>query len=815
MPIPPASGDRDETLIDTPVIDELTDSFLEYSYSVITSRALPDVRDGLKPVHRRLLWTMWDEGVTPDSGYRKAARVVGSTLGKYHPHGDASVYLALVRMAQTWSLNVPVADGHGNFGSLGGEDPPAAMRYTEIKLDKAALSLVSELGEDTVDFVDNYDGREKEPSVLAAGFPVLLVNGSEGIAVGMRTNIPPHNLGETIRASKIVLSHQLAGTRATLDEVMDVMPGPDLPTGGVIIGTDGIKSLYATGQGRFLMRATAKTEQLSPRRQGIVITELPYAVGPEAVLDKMKQLLKDKKLDGVSLPDTKNLTGAKYGLRLEIGVKTGFDPRVVLEHLYANTPLETSFSAQSVALVAGQPLQLTLVEMLEHYVNHRLDVVRRRTEYRKRKAEARLHIVDGLLTALGNIDTVVKIIRTSDDTAEAKAALIAKLALSDIQASHILEMPLRRLTSMETGKLAAEKAELEATITALLDLLGSSVKLAGVVTTEWDAFSAKHAVPRRSKILSADKVPTINSVAVEIPDEPCTVVLSTSGLIGRDTAAFDKKHGSHDLVFQRLTTTTRSTVYAFTSAGRVLPVAVAAIPVVEGRGRGGAVREFFTTEKGERIVGLSTLDEGFAGVALATSAGMVKRLLPADVGVGARGGVKPGVQVIKFRDDDDALVGVVDVPGAADGTTDAELVLVSAQAQLLRFRADAVRPQGRTGGGVSGIKFKDGDGHAQVIAVAVAAAGSDADMDLVTRTDSGLVKVTALSEYPAKGRAGQGVRCHKLLAQDTHLAGATLVAGVPAAMFEGAPEPLEDHRGKRDGAGTDLGGEPEAVGALR
>ena len=425
---PPPPPITSENVIDVDVSAELSDSFLEYAYSVIYSRALPDARDGLKPVHRRILFQMAEMGLRPDRGHVKCARVVGEVMGKLHPHGDGAIYDALVRMAQPFSMRLPLIDGHGNFGSLGNDDPPAAMRYTECRLSAAARLLTDSLDEDVVDMVPNYDGQETEPAVLPAAYPNLLVNGGSGIAVGMATNLAPHNLVEVVAAAR----HLIANPDATLDEMMRYIPGPDLPTGGHIIGLDGVREAYATGRGVFRIRATATVADVTARRKGIVVTELPYTVGPEKVIAKIKELVLAKKLAGIA--DVKDLTDRHRGLQLVIEVKTGFNPQAVLAELYRLTPMEESFGVNAVALVDGQPRTLGLLDMLQVFVAHRLDVVRRRSQFRRTKAAARAHLLEGLLIALANIDEVVAIIRSSDDVEQARTRLMERFELSDLQA---------------------------------------------------------------------------------------------------------------------------------------------------------------------------------------------------------------------------------------------------------------------------------------------------------------------------------------------------------------------------------------------
>ena len=520
---PPPPPITSENVIDVDVSAELSDSFLEYAYSVIYSRALPDARDGLKPVHRRILFQMGEMGLRPDRGHVKCARVVGDVMGKLHPHGDGAIYDALVRMAQPFSMRLPLIDGHGNFGSLGNDDPPAAMRYTECRLSAAARLLTDSLDEDVVDMVPNYDGQETEPAVLPAAYPNLLVNGGSGIAVGMATNLAPHNLVEVIAATR----HLIANPDATLDEMMRYIPGPDLPTGGQIIGLDGVREAYATGRGVFRIRSTATITDVTARRKGIVVTELPYTVGPEKVVAKIKELVLAKRLAGIA--DVKDLTDRHRGLQLVIEIKSGFNPQAVLGELYRLTPMEESFGVNAVALVDGQPRTLGLLDMLQVFVAHRLDVVRRRSEFRRNKAAARAHLLEGLLIALANIDEVVAIIRASDDVEQARTGLMDRFLLSDLQARYILDMQLRRLTALEVAKIEDELADLRETIAALEVILGSETALRELVSDELAAVSDEYGNARRTLLLEADATVSVKAVSLEIVDAPCQVLLSTTG----------------------------------------------------------------------------------------------------------------------------------------------------------------------------------------------------------------------------------------------------------------------------------------------
>ena len=524
---PPPPEDFEENIVDIDVAEEMRGSYLEYAYSVIYQRALPDARDGLKPVQRRILYQMNEMGLRPDRGHVKSARVVGEVMGRLHPHGDSAIYDALVRMAQPWAMRLPLVDGHGNFGSPGGDDSPAAMRYTEARLTAAAMEMVASIDEDTVNFQPNYDGTETQPEVLPAGLPNLLVNGTAGIAVGMATNMAPHNLGEVIAAAR----HLIANPEASLDELMRYVPGPDLPTGGKIVGLDGIREAYETGRGIFRTRATARVEKITPRRDGIVVTELPYGVGPEKVISRIKDLVQAKKLAGIA--DLKDLTDRHRGLHLVIEIRGGFHPEAILDELYRLTPMEETFGINNVALVDGQPRVLGLRELLSIYVNHRIDVVRRRCEFRRRKRADRLHLVDGLLIALLNIDEVIQVIRASDDSAQAKERLMSVFDLSEIQAQYILDTPLRRLTRYDRLELERERETLQREIAELTAILESETKLRELVSSELGEVAGRFASPRRTVLLEGSGKARTAAVPLEVADDPCLVLLSSAGLIAR------------------------------------------------------------------------------------------------------------------------------------------------------------------------------------------------------------------------------------------------------------------------------------------
>jgi DNA gyrase subunit A len=802
---PPTSG-APERIVDIDVSAEMQSSFLEYAYSVIYARALPDARDGLKPVQRRILFRMSDMGLRPDRGHVKSARVVGDVMGALHPHGDGAIYDALVRMAQPFSLRLPLIDGHGNFGSL--DDGPAAHRYTECRLTVAALELTASLDEDVVDFSPNYDGREREPSVLPAAFPNLLVNGAAGIAVGMATNIAPHNLREVVSAARYLVDHP----NATTKQLMARVPGPDFPCGAVIIGTEGITDAYETGRGSFKVRARYQIEQISARREGIVVTELPYNVGPERVIEKIKDAVDNKKLQGVS--DIRDLSDADHGLRLVIEIKSGFNPQAVLTNLFKLTPMEETFAINAVALVDGQPQTLGLKQMLQVFLEHRYEVVRRRCEFRRRKAADRLHLVQGLLIAILDIDEVIAVIRSSEDAAEAKQRLITVFDLSEVQSSHILDMPLRRLTKMSRIELEKEQGELKTVIDELDLILASQERLHALVSTELAEVAARLGTDRRSSIFGAEEAVLDTAVPLEVADEPCTVVLTGSGRLARVTqsATISAKPGKHGAVIARIVTTARSDFGFVTSTGRVVRHSVMETPAITAAAAdlssAADVKTLLSLRSNEAVVGITALPVEGAGMVLITQQGTVKRVAP-DVPSSAN-----DWNVIRL-DDGDRVVYAADL-----ATDDEQIVFITDDAQLLTFSTSAVRPQGRPAAGMAGIKLAAG---AKVIAAAAVPSASAKTARVITVTGSndglpgsftGSAKSTLLSEYPSKGRATGGVRCHKFLKGEDHLALAAIVSSEPVAttasgVVVALPVAID---GKRDGSGATLQRTIAAIG---
>ncbi|AMB40120.1 MULTISPECIES: DNA topoisomerase (ATP-hydrolyzing) subunit A [Paenarthrobacter] len=812
-------GDFTETIVDIDVTSEMEGSFLEYAYSVIYSRALPDARDGLKPVQRRILYMMADMGLRPDRGHVKSARVVGEVMGKLHPHGDAAIYDAMVRMAQDFSLRLPLIDGHGNFGSL--DDGPAAPRYTEARLAAAALTMTDHLDENVVDFVPNYDNQLTQPEVLPAAFPNLLVNGTTGIAVGMATNMAPHNLVEVIAAAR----HLIANPDATLDDIMRFIPGPDLPTGGRIVGLDGIRDAYATGRGSFKTRAKVEVEQLTARRTGLVVTELPYMVGPEKVIERIKDAVNAKKLTGIS--DVVDLTDRNHGLRLVIELKNGFNPNAVLQQLYRYSPMEDSFGINNVTLVDGQPQTLGLVQLLQVYVDHRLDVVRRRTSFRLGKKKDRLHLVEGLLIAIVDIDEVIQVIRSSDEAAAARDRLMSIYDLTEIQANYILELRLRQLTKYSRIELEKEQEELRREIEALEAILGSDQLLRELVSGELADVAEKYGTPRRTVLLESEAVsPTVAAsmaapgpkgkaaaLPLEIPDDPCWALLSVSGQIARtsnqEPLAEAGPRTKHDVFRSVVKTTARGEIGAVTSLGRMLRLQVMDMPVLPpvnglpNLAGGVPAKEFITLLKGETLVAFVPLD---AVLAIGTVQGVVKRVQP-DYPLN-----REDWDIISLKDKD-AVLAVEPAP-----EDDTDLVFITKQAQLLRFSAANVRPQGRTAGGMAGIKLAAGD---EVIHFGAVRAGDPAAVVVTIAgtngalpgTAPGTAKVTAFEEYPVKGRATGGVRAHRFLkGEDTLLLAWAGHGPAKASSAAGVARALPVEHGRRDGSGVPLSQPVEAIG---
>lgn len=802
--VAPSSPDTvEEKITHIDVSEEMRTSFLEYAYSVIYARALPDARDGLKPVQRRIVYMMSEMGLWPNKGHVKSSRVVGEVMGKLHPHGDSAIYDAIVRLAQDFNLRMPLVDGHGNFGSL--DDGPAAARYTEVRMAPTAQDMVSNLDEDVVDFVPNYDNQFLQPAVLPAAFPNLLVNGANGIAVGMATYMAPHNLGETVAGA----IHLLEDPQASTEDLMRFIPGPDLPGGGIIVGLDGIRQAYETGRGIFRTRAKTTIERVSARKMGIVVTELPYMVGPEKVIEKIKDGVQKGRLKGISA--VTNLTDREHDLRLVIEVKSGFNPEAVRASLFKHTPMEDSFGINAVALVDGQPRTLGLKEMLQVFLDHRMEIVMRRSQYRLRKRQERLHLVRGLLIAVLDIDDVIQIIRASEDSAQAKTRLMEAFDLDEVQAEHILSLQLRRLTKFSRLELEAERDRLTAEIAELEALIASREKRQELVASELREVAQKRSDPRRTVLLEEEGAAQLTAdqdTPLEIPDEPATVVLGAGGLVarfpGHEALSAEAGREPWDTIISTALTTARGQVGAVTSHGTLYKLTALEVPALVRSAAAPSLRgtppisRLLPLEDGEEVVGLVPLDEDGPTWWAATSSGVIKRIRPQVLAT------QDSYSIITLDSDDQVVA-------AGSGSDDGAFVLISSAAQLLRTPANKVRPQGRTGQGISGMKLSEGD---QVVAAALVSAEALESSLVVTvagiaTSGSGSgqtsAKVTPLLQYPQKGRAGQGVRCQRFLKGESHLALAAITATPPRALSkDGSPLPLPEVTDKRDASGSAL-----------
>ncbi|GAB3607984.1 DNA topoisomerase IV subunit A [Humibacter ginsengiterrae] len=807
-----------ERIEDIDVSTEMQSSYLEYAYSVIYSRALPDARDGLKPVQRRILYQMSEMGLRPERAHVKSARVTGEVMGKLHPHGDAAIYDALVRMAQDFTLRLPLIDGHGNFGSL--DDGPAAARYTEVRLAPAALTMTEGIDEDEVDFVPNYDNQLMQPDVLPSAIPNLLVNGASGIAVGMATNMAPHNLVEVVGAAR----HLLDNPDASLDELMEFVPGPDLPGGGIIVGLDGVKDAYATGRGTFRTRAKVSVEPITARKTGLVVTELPYLVGPEKVIEKIKDGVNSKKLAGIS--DVTDLSDRSRGLRLVIGIKTGFSPQAVLDQLYRYTPLEDGFSINNVALVDGNPRTLGLRELLQVYLDHRVEVVTRRSRYRLARKRERLHLVEGLLIAILDIDEVIQVIRTSDDSDQARTRLMQVFDLSQVQSEYILELRLRRLTKFSRIELEAERDTLLTEIAELEQILASDDRIKEVVSTELGDVAERFGTPRRTMLTSAaPSRATAGAKAqavLEVADAPCRVFLSATGRLVRVDLQPDaegaapritppSRRSKHDAVLSSVATTSRTEIGAVTNRGRIVrfsPIDLPGVPANSVQlGAGVRASDYIgLTDRGERVLAVVAADSTIP-LALGTAQGVVKRLTPGDWAN------KPEFEVIALKPGDFVV-------GVGEASDSDELVFVTTDAQLLRFAASSVRPQGRGAGGMAGIKLSAGASAISFDVVPQQAVHGAVVVTIATSastlagTNPGTGKVSSFAEFPAKGRATGGVRVQRFLKGEDQLAVAWAgEAPALAVSGDGTPRTLPEGGAKRDASGTPLDGVVAAIGA--
>ncbi|RBP99552.1 DNA gyrase/topoisomerase IV subunit A [Bifidobacterium xylocopae] len=850
-----------EHIVETPLGEEMSKSFLEYAYSVIYARALPDARDGLKPVQRRIIYQMGQMGLTPDKPYMKSARAVGEVMGKLHPHGDSSIYEAMVRLAQPFAMRLPLVDGHGNFGSL--DDGPAASRYTEARLAPAALGMNADIDQDTVDFSPNYDNKLQEPAVLPSAIPNLLVNGSSGIAVGMATNMITHNLGEVVAAAKHLMGHP----DADLDELMTFLPGPDLPGGGVIVGREGIRKAYESGRGAFVTRSVTHLENVTARKKAIVVTELPFMVGPERVLERISEGVKNHRIEGVS--GAIDLTDRHNGTRLVIELKSGFDPAKVLAQLFKYTPLEDSFTINNVALVNGRPHTMGVRELLDVWIRHRRQVIHRRSEYRRARALERLHLVEGLLLAMLDIDEVIQVIRTSDDAASAKTRLMAVFDLDDVQAGYILELRLRRLTKMSRIELEGERDELKRQLEALELILSSAAELDKVVIQEMDQAVAEYDTPRRTVILdaepsgdlapvalqgdgavngeggldavkklglaasaaSAKASPGADAAGLQMKDEPCTVLLSASGLIARcgegamdmwrSRSAADGR-AADDQIVSIFTGHTLGSYALITSAGRLVTAPVADLPqlpltsslsLAGGVGAAELLGLTQSTEpvEGERVVAAIDPDDQ-TPLGLGTRSGVVKRWnrqSPTTM---------DSWSVIDLAAGDELLF-------AAPAGDEDHLVFISSDSSLLTYEAGKVRPQGRGSAGMNGIRLAEGE-HVMAFAVVPLAqvawtytegengltsqAGAvvltvAGDREALPGTENGSAKLTPLQMYPVKGRGTGGVRSQRFLkGQNTLITACVGPWPLHASTASGHPVDLPEVDMRRDASGQDL-----------
>ncbi|HZJ51461.1 MAG TPA: DNA gyrase subunit A [Actinomycetota bacterium] len=747
--------------------DEVQSSFLEYAMSVIVSRALPDVRDGLKPVHRRILFAGLEAGLRPDRQHRKCAALVGDVMKKYHPHGDQAIYDALARLAQDFSTRYPLIDGQGNFGSVDG-DPPGAMRYTECRLSPLAMELLRGIDEETVDFVPNYDGFEVQPEVLPACFPNLLANGSSGIAVGMATNIPPHNLGEVIDAVIELLDHpEIAETEgAVLQAVMKHIKGPDFPTGALIVGRQGIVDAYTTGRGSVKMRAICEVEEGPRGNPRIVVSELPYQVNKARLLEKIADLVNSKRQDGIA--DLRD-ESSRSEMRMVIDLKRNAVPQVVLNQLYKRTQLQDNFGVNMLALVDGVPRTLNLGQVILEYITHQMNVIARRTEYRLRKAKERSHILEGLIIALDNIDEVIALIRAASNADEARSGLIARFELSEIQASHILDMPLRRLTALEQGKVRQEHAALQLTIAELEAILADPQRVRAIISTELKEIRDKHADKRRSRL-----VPDEGEFDIEdlIADEDLVVSVSRDRYVktvpldtyrrqgrgGRGVKGTNLKEG--DIIEHLLTTTAHSYLLLFSNSGRVYRIKAHEIPKRDRTARGTAVVNVVPMRPEDGVAAvINTRDyESYRYLLIATKGGMVKKTLFREYDSSR----KEGIIALNLKEGDE-VVRVRPTSGRDD------ILLITKKGKAIRFPEGSVRSMGRTATGVIGIKLDDDD---EVVSCEVI---SDNAADLLLITEFGYGKRTKLASFPLKGRAGKGVIAARLTRPRGPLVGACVV----------------------------------------
>ena len=753
--------EENNRIIPAEISKEMKDSYIDYAMSVIAGRALPDVRDGLKPVHRRILYSMNELNLTPDKPYRKSARIVGDVLGKYHPHGDSAVYLAMVRMAQDFSTRGLLVDGHGNFGSVDG-DSPAAMRYTEAKMSKLSLELLRDIDKETVDFGPNFDESLKEPTVLPARFPNLLVNGSNGIAVGMATSIPPHNLGETIDATV----HLIDNPDCSVDELMEYIQGPDFPTGAIIMGKDSIAEAYKTGRGKVKVRSRAEIEELPKGKQQIVVTEIPYQVNKAKLVERIAELVKDKKIEGISdLRDESN----RNGMRIVIELKRDVNANIVLNNLYKHSQLEDTFSIIMLSLVNGVPRILNLKQILYYYVEHQKDVVTRRTKFELNKAQARAHILEGLKIALDYIDEVISLIRSSANTQMAKSGLMERFKLSDIQAQAILDMRLQKLTGLEREKVEAEYNELMKKIEYLESILADEQLLLGVIKDEILEIKKKHSDARRTEIRHAEGEIDIKDL---IDDEEITITLTHFGYIKRlplDTYKSQRRGGrgisaltvrEEDFVKHLITTRTHNRLLFFTNRGRVFRLDAFEVPEGKRQAKWTEIVNLLQLGPNEKIATLievdtTTNDDSY--LLLATKKGIVKKTKRSEF----KNINKSGLIAIGLRDDDE-LIDVKTTNGEKD------VLLVTSKGMSIRFDEKDIRPMGRTAMGVKGITLSEDD---RVVSMSL----SDEGEDLLVVSQNGYGKRTDIDEYRSQIRAGKGIKTYNMSEKTGEIVGATMV----------------------------------------
>ncbi|HEM5503228.1 DNA gyrase subunit A [Streptococcus suis] len=755
---------QDKNLVTVNLTNEMKSSFIDYAMSVIVSRALPDVRDGLKPVHRRILYGMNELGITPDKPHKKSARITGDVMGKYHPHGDSAIYEAMVRMAQWWSYRHMLVDGHGNFGSMDG-DGAAAQRYTEARMSKIALEMLRDINKNTVNYADNYDASEREPEVLPARFPNLLVNGTTGIAVGMATNIPPHNLGETIEAVKLVMDNPEVTTR----EIMEVLPGPDFPTGALVMGKSGIHRAYETGKGSITLRSRTEIEEYGNGRERIVVTEFPYMVNKSKVQEHIVKLVQEKRIEGITaVRDESN----REGVRFVIEVRRDASANVILNNLFKQTQLQTNFSFNMLAIQNGVPKILSVRQILESYIEHQKEVVTRRTRFDKEKAEARAHILEGLLIALDHIDEVIRIIRNSETDAIAQAELMEKFDLSERQSQAILDMRLRRLTGLERDKIQSEYDELVALIADLADILAKPERVVQIIKDELEEVKRKYADPRRTELMVGEVLSLEDEDLIEETD--VLITLSNQGYIKRlaqDEFQAQKRGGrgvqgtgvkDDDFVRELVSTSTHDRLLFFTNKGRVYRLKGYEIPEYGRTAKGLPVVNLLKLEENEAIqtiINVTKDQEADSYLFFATRQGVVKRTSVSEFANIRQSGLK----ALNLKEDDE-LINVFLTNGQAD------IIMGTKFGYSVRFTETDVRNMGRTATGVRGINLREGD---QLVGATMI---SD-DQEVLVLTEKGFGKRTPASEYPTKGRGGKGIKTLKVAEKNGSLAGLTTVSG--------------------------------------